>query len=151
VTSASGALGSQNSVLGGGRYDGLVAALGGPDLPGIGFAAGMERLALAMPAGPEESRCDVFVLPLAAAAADDALRLERRLREAGLRVLMDHEGRSFKARMKLADKLGARFVAIRGEDEMKKGVWAVRDMKGSAQVDVAEADAPAYLEERLHG
>jgi histidyl-tRNA synthetase len=147
----SGALGAQNSLLGGGRYDGLVKDLGGPDLTGIGFAAGMERIVLAMPEGKAERRADVFLLPLAAAAIDETLRLQRALRQAGLRVLLDPEGRSFKSRMKLADKLGARYVAIRGEEEMKKGVWTVRDMAGSAQEDVPEARVLAHLEEKLRG
>ncbi len=147
----SGALGAQNSLLGGGRYDGLVKDLGGPDLTGIGFAAGMERIVLAMPAAAGERRADVFLMPLAAAAFDEALRLQRGLREAGVRVLLDPEGRSFKSRMKLADKLGARYVAIRGEEEMKKGVWTIRDMAGSAQEDVAEAGVAAHLQEKLRG
>jgi histidyl-tRNA synthetase len=144
-------LGAQNSLLGGGRYDGLVAALGGPDLPGIGFALGMERLALAMPAGRGEGRCDVFLLPLDARAVDEALRLQQALRGAGLRTLMETEGRSFKARMKMADKLGARFVLLRGETEIQKGVWAVRDMRGSAQEEVPEARVLEHLEEKRNG
>ncbi len=151
VTSGAGALGAQNSLLGGGRYDGLVKDLGGPDLTGIGFAAGMERMVLAMPRAEDERRCDVFLLPLAAPALDEALRLQRSLRQAGVRVLLDPEGRSFKARMKLADKLGARFVAIRGEEEMKKGVWTVRDMAGSTQEDVAEARVAEHLKEKIDG
>jgi histidyl-tRNA synthetase len=147
----SGALGAQNSLLGGGRYDGLVKDLGGPDLTGIGFAAGIERIVLAMPGAATERRADVFLLPLAAAALDETLLLQRGLRQAGLRVLLDPEGRSFKSRMKLADKLGARYVAIRGEEEMKKGVWTVRDMAGSTQEDVPEGRVRAHLEEKLRG
>jgi histidyl-tRNA synthetase len=147
----SGALGAQNSVLGGGRYDGLVADLGGPEVPGIGFAAGMERIALAMPVAAAESRCDVFLLPLTEGARDASLLLQRELRGAGLRVLAETEGRSFKAKMKMADKLGARFALIRGEDEAAKGVWAVRDMRGSLQEDVAEARVLEHLKEKLHG
>jgi histidyl-tRNA synthetase len=144
-------LGAQNSVLGGGRYDGLVQELGGPDVSGIGFALGMERLLLILPPGEAEPRCEVFLIPLAEGALDEALRLQQTLRGAGLRVLMDPEGRTFKARMRLADKLGARYVAIRGEDERKKGVWSVRDMKGSAQEDVRESEVAGHLKQRLHG
>jgi histidyl-tRNA synthetase len=151
VTSAAGALGAQNSLLGGGRYDGLVKDLGGPDLTGIGFAAGIERIVLALPEARAELRADVFLLPLTAPALDETLLLQRRLRQAGVRVLLDPEGRSFKSRMKLADKLGARYVAIRGEEEMKKGVWTVRDMAGSAQEDVPEGRVLAHLEEKLRG
>jgi histidyl-tRNA synthetase len=147
----SGALGAQNSVLGGGRYDGLVRDLGGPEVPGIGFALGLERLLLALPEAPPEPRCDVFLAPLAADAQDAALRLQRELRGSGLRVLLDPEGRSFKARMKLADRLGARFVAILGDAELARGVWSVRDMAGSRQEDVPAAGVARYLEERAHG
>jgi histidyl-tRNA synthetase len=144
-------LGSQNSVLGGGRYDGLVRELGGPDLTGIGFALGMERLVLALPEVKGKGRCDVFIALLARGALDRALVLERRLRRDGLRVVMDHEGRSFKAKMKMADKLGARYVAILGEDELKGGVWMIRDMAGSAQVAVKEDLVAAHLGEKLLG
>jgi histidyl-tRNA synthetase len=126
-------LGSQNSVLGGGRYDGLVSALGGPDLPGIGFALGMERLVMTTPALEAEPRCAVFLAPLAPGALDHALRVQRALRDAGIAVLMDHEGRGLKSQMKRADKLGARYVAILGEDELARGEWTVRDMKQSTQ------------------
>jgi histidyl-tRNA synthetase len=139
-------LGAQSSVLGGGRYDGLVKDLGGPDLPGIGFAVGLERLALLLPPSGDRARCDVFLLPAAAAALDRALVLQRDLRRRGLRVLLDPEGRSFKSRMKQADKLGARFVAILGDDEIARGVWTVRDMAGSEQQDVPEAGILEHLE-----
>jgi histidyl-tRNA synthetase len=147
----SGALGAQNSLLGGGRYDGLVAELGGPEVPGIGFAAGLERIALAMPAAAGEGRCDVFLMPLGASAQDAALVLQRALRQAGLSALQETEGKSFKSKMKMADKLGARFVLIRGEDEAKKGVWAVRDMHGSAQEEVPEGRLLDHLKEKTNG
>ena len=117
----SGELGAQNSVLGGGRYDGLVKELGGPDIPGIGFALGMERLVMLVPPLAVGGRCDVFLAPLVPEARDFALRLQRQLRKAGVRVLMDHEGRGLKSQMKRADKLGARLVAIMGEDELERG------------------------------
>jgi histidyl-tRNA synthetase len=149
----SGELGAQNSVLGGGRYDGLVKELGGPDLTGIGFALGMERLASLMPAEPEKAaRCDLFLAVLAPAGFDRALRLQRALREAGRRVLLDHEGRGLKSQMKRADKLGAPFVAILGEDELARGEWTVRDMASSTQVAVAESEMVAYFTEKIpHG
>jgi histidyl-tRNA synthetase len=147
----SGELGAQNSVLGGGRYDGLVKELGGPDTTGIGFALGMERLVMLLPPGGEERRCDVFLAPLVPEALDTALLLQRELRRAGLRVLLDHEGRALKAQMKKADKLGARYVAIRGEDERAKGVWVVRDMAASSQEEVRDADVARHLEGKLRG
>lgn len=142
-------LGAQNSVLGGGRYDGLVRELGGGDVPGIGFALGLERLILALPDHGPEPRCDVFLIDLHADARDGALRLQRSLRAAGLRVLRDGEGRSFKARMKLANKLGARLVAIQGEDELQRGVWSVRDMRASDQSDVGNDRVEEHLKELL--
>jgi histidyl-tRNA synthetase len=141
----SGELGAQNSVLGGGRYDGLVKQLGGPDIPGIGFALGMERLVMLIPPVPVEARCEVFVAVLVPEARDFGLRLQRALRKAGVRVMMDHEGRGLKSQMKRADKLGARFVAILGEDEMAKARWTIRDMKSSTQEEVGLDAAAAYL------
>jgi histidyl-tRNA synthetase len=145
------ALGAQNSILGGGRYDGLVKELDGPDAPGIGFALGMERLVMLLAAPADESRCDVFLMPLAAGADTEAAAVQRTLRKAGIRVAMDYEGRSFKSRMKLADKLGARLVAIRGDDEKAKGVWALRDMRTSDQKDVAASGLIDEIKGKLNG
>ena len=142
-------LGAQNSVLGGGRYDGLVKELGGPDLSGIGFALGMERLVMTIPAFAEEPRCAVFVASLAAGALDHALRLQRDLREAGVGVLMDHDGRGLKSQMKRADKLGARYVAILGDDEIARGEWTVRDMKESTQETIGLGQLAGRLIERI--
>jgi histidyl-tRNA synthetase len=147
----SGALGAQNTVLGGGRYDGLVRDLGGPDLTGIGFALGMERLVMLLPPAPADRRCDVFVMPLSGNALDAGLQLQHGLRAAGLSVLMDQEGRGLKSQMKKADKLAARFVALCGEDERARGVWTVRDMGASAQEDVPENEVHERLLERLRG
>ncbi|MCG6927834.1 MAG: histidine--tRNA ligase [Acidobacteria bacterium] len=147
----SGELGAQNSVLGGGRYDGLVRDLGGPEVAGTGFAVGLERLALLMPAGESEGRCDVFLAPLTSEALDPALVLQRDLRQAGVRAMLDPEGRSFKSRMKQADKLGARFVAILGDDEAARGVWTIRDMERSEQEDVPEGRILEHLKEKTNG
>jgi len=149
VTSA--ALGAQNSVLGGGRYDGLVKDLGGPDLPAIGFALGLERLVMLLPPGPPETRCDAYLAVLAAGALDRALLVQRELRGAGVRVLMDHEGRGLKSQMKKADKLGARYVAIMGEDELKDDVWTVRDMTTSSQERVSDVKLTEYLGGKIRG
>jgi histidyl-tRNA synthetase len=152
VLLAGKALGAQNSVLGGGRYDGLVKDLGGPNLAGIGFAIGLERLVLASSLLEiEERRCDVFLVPLGAPALDRALVMQRDLRRSGWRVLMDHEGRGLKAQMRKADKVGARFVALIGENELTRGVWSVRDMADSRQEEVLEKDLVGYLERRFDG
>jgi histidyl-tRNA synthetase len=147
----SGALGAQNSVLGGGRYDGLVEALGGPKVPGVGFALGMERLLLALPEGGGEGRCDVFFLSMVEQAKDRSLPLMRALRRLGLRVLTDPDPRSFKAKMRTANKLGARLVVIGGEDELKTSSWTVRDMVSSSQETVGEEDLVATIRGRLRG
>jgi histidyl-tRNA synthetase len=147
----SGALGAQNSVLGGGRYDGLVKELGGPDLPGIGFAVGIERLILAMPASAAEGRCDVYVAVLAPEGRDRALVVQRALREAGLAVLMDHEGHGLKSQMKRADKLRSRAALLLGADELTRGVWTVRDMAASSQETVEDARIVEHLKEKLNG
>jgi len=143
-------LGAQNSILGGGRYDGLVQDLGGPDLTGVGFALGMERLALLLPKEKGQSRCHVFLAPLTEAGLDKAVLLQRLLRKQKLSVLMDYGERSMKAKMKLADKLAARYVAILGDEEIGKGVWVVRDMGASSQEEVAEERLAAHLMEKLH-
>ena len=147
----SSGLGAQNSVLGGGRYDGLVKQLGGPDLSGIGWALGMERLVMLVAPAGDVRRCEVFLAPLVEGARDQALVVQRALRAAGLRALMDHEGRGLKSQMKKADKLGARYVAILGEDELVSGRWSVRDMAGSHQEPVAGASLVDYFKEKLHG
>ncbi len=145
----SGSLGAQNSVLGGGRYDGLVKDLGGPDLTGIGFALGMERLVMLLPAGAGAGRCDVFLAPLAAAGRDKALLVQRSLRQAGVATMLEHEPKGLKAQMKRADKLGARFVAILGEDELAQGTWTIRDMRSSEQSAVSETQVIEHLKGAL--
>jgi histidyl-tRNA synthetase len=162
-------LGAQNSVLGGGRYDGLVQELGGPELPAIGFALGMERLVLMLGEHPQPPRCDLFLVlavkrseegtPSGAEfqrrptdeALERAMRLQHDLRKSGVRTLMDVGGGSIKSQMKRADRLGARFVAILGEAEMDRGTWTVRDMARSVQEPVPEDEVASYLEERLRG
>ncbi len=128
-------LGAQGAVGAGGRYDGLVAQLGGPRLSGIGFAFGVERLALAMGAAAAEAEAepareappDVFVAPLAASSEAEALRVARRLRLAGLRVELGG-GRSLKSQMRRAGRLGASRVLILGDEELAARRATVRDM-----------------------
>lgn len=123
-------LGAQNAVGGGGRYDGLIKALGGPDVPGIGFALGVERLALAMAphAATEPVRAEVFLAPLGAAAETEAIHLAHSWRLSGLRVEVGGGGKSLKSQMRLADKVGAAYVLILGEDEIAARALTVRDM-----------------------
>ena len=133
-------LGAQNAVGGGGRYDGLVKALGGPDAAGIGFALGIERLVLAI-AEPEEIQPripEVFIAPIGSAAEMEAMHLAHRWRREGMRVEMASGGRSLKSQMRLADKVGSPYVLILGEDELAARALTVRDM-------VAKRDFPRAI------
>jgi len=121
-------LGAQNAVGGGGRYDGLAKALGGPDVPGVGVALGLERLAMVAGGGPLEAPVEFFVAPLAPEAEAEAARLAHRLRANGASVEVESANRSLKSQMRRADKLGARYVLILGEQEMGRGAVTVRDM-----------------------
>jgi histidyl-tRNA synthetase len=122
--------GAQDAIGGGGRYDGLVSALGGPDLPGIGFAFGVERLQLASPDEEEESVAPLaLIAPVGDVAAPCALALARRLRQTGCRIDLESPRRRLKAQMKQADKVGARFVVILGDAELEAGRATVRDLK----------------------
>lgn len=130
-------LGSQNAVAAGGRYDGLVESLGGPALPGIGFAIGAERLVLmkgdekVAPAVPK-----LFIAALGEVAADRAFVLMSRLQMAGVRAEMDYQGKSLKAQMRRANKLQAEYTLILGEDEVQSGTAQLKNMSDSSQVEV---------------
>ena len=123
--------GAQDAIGGGGRYDGLVATLGGPDLAGIGFAFGIERLQLASGGEQDDAPAAPLALlaPIGAAAAPVALALARRLRQTGCRIDLESPHRRLKAQMKQADKAGARFVVILGDAELESGRATVRDLK----------------------
>jgi histidyl-tRNA synthetase len=143
-------LGAQNALLGGGRYDGLVKDLGGPDRPGIGFAAGMERLVLAL---PHDAVSAVMPAAVVVAIGDDAradaLRLLRELRRAGCIAHMDVEARSLRAQMKRADRVRARVTVIIGSDELAKGEVTVRNMATGEQTAVARSAAVAHVRQQL--
>jgi histidyl-tRNA synthetase len=145
----SGSIGAQNAILGGGRYDGLVKQLGGPDRVGIGFAAGIERLVLAMPEswGAAE-RQRIFVAAMGDAARDAAIALLRELRHAGFEAHMEYEGRSIRSQMKRADRLGARVAVILGDDELVRGDATVKNMATGEQVRVGRAALVAHLRGR---
>jgi len=140
------ALGAQNAMLGGGRYDELVKQLGGPDRPGIGFAAGLERLALALPDGAADTTpADAFVVAFGDAAWPAVRLLARDLRHAGLRVLVDYDGRSSKSQMKRANRSGARRVLLLGEDELANNQVTIKEMETGQQHTVARDQVAATL------
>jgi histidyl-tRNA synthetase len=124
----SDALGAQNALGGGGRYDGLVAALGGPDVPGVGFAIGLDRLAMVLEPGASPTP-DVAVLPLVEAAAPAALALATRLRAQGVSVLLEAPGRSLKAMLRAVSRQAARVAVILGDDELAAGRATIRDLE----------------------
>ncbi len=147
------------TACGGGRYDRLVEEIGGPDIPAVGFGMGMERVMLLLDLLPEEERKlavkssapDVFVAGLNRALAGNAFELTLAFRRAGLKADMDHAGRSLKAQFKYADKLGAAYVAVLGDEEIAKGVAKLRDMKTKEEKDVSLSDAPDVLKALMNG
>lgn len=137
-------LGAQSSIGGGGRYDHLISTIGGPDVPGIGFAIGIERVLLALEAAGVK-RADlnapaVFVATAGDVSAAEALCLVMKLRAAGVAAEKDYLGRSLKSQFKFADKKKARLIVILGDEEMKRGVATMRDMAQGTQEDVPLAD-----------
>ena len=128
-------LGAQSGLGGGGRYDGLIEQLGGPPTPGVGWAAGVERILLAMTEAPPEPVPEAFVIA-ADGDAERAFRITLTLRRARLASRLDLAGRSFKGQMKQADRSGARFAVILEEG----GAIQLRDMKGGEQREVEESD-----------
>jgi histidyl-tRNA synthetase len=131
-------LGAQNAIGGGGRYDGLMKAIGGPDLPGVGFAIGMERLIMLLGegvgGGARVRRC--FLACLGEHARRRGFRLVQELRRNQVPAEMDYEGGSLKAQMRKADRLGATYVVILGEDELARGKAILRWMETKAQEEI---------------
>jgi histidyl-tRNA synthetase len=140
----SGRIGAQAAVAGGGRYDGLLRSLGGPDVPGIGFACGMERLALLLPA-PEAGRPDVFVVYADEESRKAAFGLLAALRAQGLAGDMAHTGGSVKSQMRQAGKSAARFCCVIGSDERGAGTAVVKNMDSGEQRNLAHADIIQHL------
>lgn len=133
-------LGAQNALLGGGRYDGLVKTLGGADRTGIGFAAGLERLVLALPdTAPVAAAPRAFIVAIGEDGRAEAWTLLRELRAAGMRAQMEFDTRSVRGQMKRADRLAARVTLIVGGDELARGEVTLRDMATGDQHAVARA------------
>jgi histidyl-tRNA synthetase len=127
-------LGAQGTVLGGGRYDGLMALMGGPDTPGIGWAAGIERLALLIEAPPAPLR-PIAVIPVGETSEAMAIKAADELRRAGFAVDLGYSG-NVARRMKRANKIGARAAVILGEDELARSAATVRDLDTGEQIEV---------------
>jgi histidyl-tRNA synthetase len=141
----SAALGAQDTVGGGGRYNGLVEELGGPQMPGIGFGSGIERILLAANLQEERPKLDVFFVTLAPDARLPAFRLMAAARAQGLACDLDYADRSAKGQFKQADRAGARYALVIGDEELASGVCSLRDMATGEQRSVAMANGPEEL------
>jgi len=137
-----GALGAQNAILGGGRYDGLSESLGGPSAPGIGFAIGEDRLVLALKQSADavQRKPDVYIAPLGAGMDREAARLARELRRHDIVADLGDETFRLKKSFETASKLGARFILIVGENEVKAGAFALKNLESGEQVSVPRAE-----------
>ena len=145
----SDAIGAQGTVCGGGRYDGLVASLGGPVTPAVGFGAGIERLMLLMENTaapfPDEHKPTVYIAGMDEVTRAKAFELAFALREKGISAEIDHMERSVKAQLKYADKLGAKYVAVIGESEMQSGEVNLKNMTDGVTETVKMQDICTYL------
>jgi histidyl-tRNA synthetase len=135
-----GELGAQNTLVGGGRYDGLVEELGGPPTPAIGFGAGLERLLLTTALEPKKQRSEVFIAPIGERAAGEALVIARELREAGIPALVEGRGGSLKSMLRRANSLNAAHAIVIGDGELDRGVVQLKDLAAHAQRDVARTE-----------
>ena len=142
-----GGLGAQSAVLGGGRYDGLSESLGGPKAPGIGFAIGEDRLVLALQSQGEAAtqRIQAYVAPLGAGMNVHALKLARELRRTGVTADVGEESFRLKRSFELAEKAGARFIVIVGENEVASDRFSVKDLASGEQVQVPRGELATHL------
>jgi histidyl-tRNA synthetase len=144
-----GALGAQNAILGGGRYDGLSESLGGPAAPGIGFAIGEDRLVLALkqPAEEVQRKPDVYVAPLGEGMDREAARLARELRQQNVVTELGDAAFRLKKSFETASKLGAKFVLIVGENEVKADTYALKNILTGEQISVPRSELAAKIQQ----
>lgn len=145
-------LGAQNAVGAGGRYDGLVELLGGPSIPAVGFAAGLERIAMML---PEQSLppapMSVYIAAFGSLGNPAGVRLLDALRKAGISAHTDYRATTLKGHLRQADRSGCRFAVLLGDDEATTGSAVVRNMDSKAQDTVAVADIPRYFLSLIKG
>ncbi len=149
IKGASAKLGAGDTLVGGGRYDEMVAELGGPKVPAFGFAAGVERLLIASELPAAGPVVEAFVAPLGEASVGAALAIGKELRASGVRCEVDGRGASMKAMLRRANGLGARVALIVGDQEIARGVVQLKDLAGRAQEEVARDRVAAVVAERL--
>ncbi len=135
-----GELGAQNALCGGGRYDGLPEELGGPPVPAIGFAMGLERALLAMPDTRTNADAPVLIAPLGDRAIARALVVARTLRDAGLTTICESRGGTMKAMLRRANAFGSRVAVVLGDSEIDRGVVQVKDLASHAQQELPESE-----------
>ena len=142
-----GDLGAQSAVLGGGRYDGLSESLDGPKAPGIGFAIGEDRLILALQAEgiTADTKLDAYIAPLGAGMNPHALKLARELRRAGVRCDLGDESFRLKKSFESAEKAGARYIVIVGENEVSSATFAVKNLASGTQESISRDNLADYL------
>ena len=142
-----GALGAQNAILGGGRYDGLSEALGGPHAPGIGFAIGEDRLVMSLPQSAESAirKPDVYIAPLGVGMNSPAARLARELRHDEVVTELGDESFRLKKSIEIASKAGIRYVLIVGENEVKSDSFALKNIETGEQVTVGRGELAAKI------
>lgn len=143
-----GKLGAQNTLVGGGRYDGLSQLIGGPPAKGFGFALGVERLVMSLPADAIDSGASapaVFIANIGAAARNHSFALARRLRRAGIRVVVDLEARKLRKALAVANSLAARYSLVVGDDEIASGSYKLRDMMSGQESIVNELELTKLL------
>src|SRR5579885_113162 len=148
-----GNLGAQNAILGGGRYDGLSEALGGPPAPGIGFAIGEDRLVMSLGKSPEDvlRKPDVYIAPLGGGMNKEAARLARELRQQDLVVELGDESFRLKKSLETASKLGTKYALIAGENELSTGVFALKNLATGKQETVPRPELAAKIRDLGEG
>ncbi len=146
IQGSTGELGSQNALLGGGRYDGMIKDVGGPETPAVGFAMGLERVLLAMPEDLPAKASTCFIAPIGQRAQEEALRLGRELRQLGLVTEVDTRGNSPKSMLRRADALGARVCLLLGDTELDKSMVQLKDLSAHTQEEVPRAEIAARVQ-----
>jgi histidyl-tRNA synthetase len=142
-----GALGAQNAILGGGRYDGLSESLGGPQAPGIGFAIGEDRLVMSLNEAAEavQKKPEVYIAPLGPGMNVESARLARELRRHDVITELGDENFRLKKSLETASKIGARYALIVGENEVKSQTFALKNLVTGEQIAVPRTDLPKHL------
>ena len=151
IQSGAGNLGAQNALGGGGRYDAMIRELGGPVVPALGFAIGLERVLLALGESAVPPPSPVFVAPIGEHAATEGLVLARDLRERGVVVDFDGRGNSMKSMLRRANAVGARLCVILGDAELDRGVVKVKDLTGHAEEELPRAAVVDAIVARVFG